>query len=174
MKSKLFDVDLDDQVSLFTAFPRLAILAGEVSSKAGDELIFHQFDLDVARWGLIATLFGHGGQLSMTQLRDHTNLLRSPSNVTQMVDGMEARGIMRRQLSPTDRRVWLVELTPEGHRLVQQVMERYSQVMEENLSHFDIDEVRTTVLVLIKWIWQCGEAAGLGHLKTPDGPFDSE
>lgn len=159
---------------MLVAFPRIAILAGEVSVKAGDELIFGHFDLDVARWGLLATLYTHHGQLSMTQLRDHTNLLRSQSNVTQIVDAFEAKGLVQRKLSPTDRRVWLVEITPKGKEFVNKVLVRYQQVMEENLNHFDIQEVRTAVLVLIKWIWQCGDAAGLGHLKFPDGPFDPE
>jgi DNA-binding MarR family transcriptional regulator len=174
MKSQLFAVDLEDPVQVLMAFPRLAILAGEVSVRAGDELIFKQFDLDVARWGILATLYQHGGQLSMTQLRDHTHLLRSPSNITQIVDAFEAHGILQRQLSPVDRRIWLVQMTDQGRAFVEKVLVRFQQVMEENLAQFDIEEVRTAILVLIKWIWQCGEAAGLGHMKTGQSPFDAE
>lgn len=39
------------------------------------------------------------------------------SNVTGIVDRLEARGLVERQASPTDRRVKLIVLTDEGSRL---------------------------------------------------------
>ena len=39
------------------------------------------------------------------------------SNVTGIVDGLEEKGLARREPSPSDRRVKLIALTPEGRRV---------------------------------------------------------
>lgn len=174
MKSKLFDVDLDDPVQTSVAFPRLLILCGEITVKAGDNLIFGHFGLDVAKWGLLATLDRSGGQLSMTHLKDKTYLMRSASNVTQMVDALEAKGYVRRVLSPTDRRVWLVELTENGHAIIGQVMQLYQEVMTGLLKEMKYEDLRQAITTILQWIWTCGEGAGLGHLKTTPSPFDDQ
>ena len=46
------------------------------------------------------------------------------SNVTGIVDRLEHRGLVERQSSPTDRRVKLLVLTPEGRRVREKVVER--------------------------------------------------
>jgi DNA-binding MarR family transcriptional regulator len=51
------------------------------------------------------------------------NFLRCDnSNVTGIVDGLEARGLAERTASPTDRRVKLIALTAEGRRLRARLM----------------------------------------------------
>ncbi|MEM9034917.1 MAG: MarR family transcriptional regulator [Actinomycetota bacterium] len=40
-----------------------------------------------------------------------------------MVDALEARGLVRRLPDPDDRRVWLVEITPEGKDVVAEIAE---------------------------------------------------
>lgn len=42
-------------------------------------------------------------------------------NVTTIVDGLEREGLIARRADPTDRRVVLIELTPEGHAHIAQV-----------------------------------------------------
>src|SRR5215475_6189289 len=46
------------------------------------------------------------------------------SNVTGLIDRLESRGFVRRQPSPEDRRVKVLELTPAGTRLRAIVLER--------------------------------------------------
>ena len=48
------------------------------------------------------------------------------SNVTGLVDRLEARGLVRRRPSPADRRVKELELTPEGTRVRASVLKRIS------------------------------------------------
>ena len=51
------------------------------------------------------------------------NFLRCDnSNVTGIVDGLEARGLAERTASPGDRRVKLIALTAEGRRLRARLM----------------------------------------------------
>jgi DNA-binding MarR family transcriptional regulator len=50
------------------------------------------------------------------------------SNVTGLVDRLEARGLVQRKPSVTDRRVKVLELTPEGARIRGQLLRRISGV----------------------------------------------
>ncbi|MEU0250093.1 MarR family transcriptional regulator [Streptomyces sp. NPDC006235] len=46
-----------------------------------------------------------------------------PSNVTGIVDRLEARGLVERQPDPTDRRVKVAAATPEGRRVARSLRE---------------------------------------------------
>ena len=52
------------------------------------------------------------------------------SNVTGIVDRLEARGLVRRRPSDRDRRVKMLEVTPAGARLREQLHERLSRPPE--------------------------------------------
>src|SRR2546427_4354704 len=56
-----------------------------------------------------------GRPLPMSRLAD--TLSCDASNVTGLVDRLESRGLVRRQASPKDRRVKVLQLTPTGMRL---------------------------------------------------------
>jgi MarR family transcriptional regulator, organic hydroperoxide resistance regulator len=58
-------------------------------------------------------------------------LFCDPSNVTGIVDRLEARGMIERRSSETDRRVKIIRLTPEGQRVRARVVERMSSPPDE-------------------------------------------
>jgi|Tabmets5t2r1_1033131.scaffolds.fasta_scaffold74794_2 MarR family transcriptional regulator, organic hydroperoxide resistance regulator len=58
-------------------------------------------------------------------------LFCDPSNVTGIVDRLEARGLIERRSLETDRRVKIIRLTPEGQRVRAEVVERMSSPPEE-------------------------------------------
>jgi DNA-binding MarR family transcriptional regulator len=68
-----------------------------------------------ARAELVWTL-RRGGAATQRELSDR--LRCSPRNVTGLVDGLEAAGLVSRRPHPTDRRASLVTLTEEGTALV--------------------------------------------------------
>lgn len=61
------------------------------------------------------------------------------SNVTGLVDRLEARGLVARQESPTDRRVRHVVLTAAGRRLRQRLLSRVGQPILD-LTRLEDDE----------------------------------
>ena len=63
-----------------------------------------------------------GGELPMSAVAER--LFCDASNVTGMVDRLEARGLLERRDSPRDRRVKLIALTDEGAVVREQVLER--------------------------------------------------
>jgi DNA-binding MarR family transcriptional regulator len=58
-------------------------------------------------------------------------LFCDPSNVTGIVDRLEARGLIERRSSETDRRVKIIRLTPEGQRVRAQVVARMASPPQE-------------------------------------------
>ncbi|SRR5881409_668584 len=69
------------------------------------------------------------------------------SNVTGLVDRLEARGLIRRQPSEEDRRVKVLDLTPAGARLRAVVLERMTRP-PESLSRLSPSEQRNLVRIL--------------------------
>lgn len=60
--------------------------------------------------------------LSMRELA--TRLRCDPSNITGLVDRLEARGLVHRQAHPQDRRIKYLVLTPAGQELRERLMAR--------------------------------------------------
>jgi DNA-binding MarR family transcriptional regulator len=81
------------------------------------------------------------------------------SNVTSIVDGLEERGLARRDPSPTDRRVKLVGLTKAGAAMRERIVERLSDPPSVLLS-LSAAELKTLRSIL-------GKAAG--RLEAPRG-----
>ncbi len=70
-------------------------------------------------------------------------LVCDASNVTGIVDRLEARGLVRREPAPTDRRVKNVVATDEGHEIIRRVRAE----MQATHSALDaLDEAERTVL----------------------------
>ncbi len=63
---------------------------------------------------VLVRLHGHEPQRQV-ELAEPT--LADPPNVTRLVDALTRRGFVGRNPDPTDRRSWLVGLTPAGRRL---------------------------------------------------------
>ena len=53
------------------------------------------------------------------------------SNVTGLVDRLEARGLVKRGEHATDRRAHLVRLTPAGRKLIESILPLYHRAAEE-------------------------------------------
>ena len=115
-------------------------------------------------WELIRTLFGQQRRrflIAASALDLHPAQagallqLRSPlpmtelaaalgcdnSNVTGLIDRLEARGLVSRQPSPLDRRVKHVVLTPAGRRLRQRMLERIGRPTR-GFERLSVDEQR--------------------------------
>ena len=69
------------------------------------------------------------------------------SNVTGLVDRLEARGLVQRRPSPADRRVKVLHLTPAGERLRAQLLKQMTGRCVP-LSRLSADEQRTLVRLL--------------------------
>jgi DNA-binding MarR family transcriptional regulator len=158
--SNPLEVSLDDFPSMVMALPALMIMAGEMAIRGGDQLIFGKFDLTVAQYSLLATL-NRFPKLSMTELKNSLFMPRSASSLTQLVDDLEKRDLVRRLPSPDDRRVTLVEITPTGQELLPRVDEQYAAVMQGVAAELQPEQLRVTVDILRKFILEVGRLMGM-------------
>jgi DNA-binding MarR family transcriptional regulator len=75
------------------------------------------FDLTFARYeALVLLTFSQRGSLPLGKMGER--LMIHPTSVTNIVDRLEAQGLVRRVDHPTDRRTTLCEITPAGRARV--------------------------------------------------------
>ena len=79
-----------------------------------------------------------GGPVPFGQLADRLACVKS--NVTQLVDRLEADGFVSRASDPTDRRSRLATITGAGRRAYEQGVETYQQVERELFGALTADE----------------------------------
>lgn len=77
---------------------------------------------------------------NLTQVAERLEV--KPSAVTVMVDRLEKAGYVARSNDPADRRVILVEVTPQGERILAQAIRKRDECLREHLSRLEPDEVR--------------------------------
>jgi DNA-binding MarR family transcriptional regulator len=112
-------------------------LRGRETQRPG-ELSFAQFHL----------LFGLAGEgeLSTTGLAARADL--SPATATQMLDGLEAMGLVERTRSAQDRRVVMCSLTDRGQVVTAEKRADWEARWKNAMSEFTIDELATATAVL--------------------------
>ena len=81
--------------------------------------IAKEFDLTLTQLDAIKNL---GEPCSQRELAEHLHF--DASNVTDIVDRLEARGLVTRTVDPSDRRIRRVVPTPEGEAIRRKLIER--------------------------------------------------
>jgi DNA-binding MarR family transcriptional regulator len=102
-----------------------AVMAAATSIMRGQQIVQAQVDealrphqLTFARYeALVLLSFTRTGALPMGKMGQR--LMIHPTSVTNIVDRLEAQGLVQRVAHATDRRTTLVEITDEGRQLVQ-------------------------------------------------------
>jgi DNA-binding MarR family transcriptional regulator len=105
----------------------------------------HNNGLSYAQYGMLFAL-EEGSALSARSLGEAAEL--SPASVTQMLDGLEAGGLVRRTRSQQDKRVVLNELTDEGRAAIAEMRARLEPKWRAALSDFSDDDLRNAAAVL--------------------------
>lgn len=81
--------------------------------------LLEEAGVSTARFGLMVALHCKGPQI-MCDLSDELGV--TPRNVTTLVDGLEEEGLVRRVPHPSDRRATVIELTPPGFAIADQML----------------------------------------------------
>jgi len=93
-------------------FQRLLSAASVVEARLEDAVA--PVGLSLAKLGVLQHLVEAGGPLPLGQLADRIACVKS--NVTQLVDRLEAEGLVRRETDRADRRIVRAVITPEGQK----------------------------------------------------------
>lgn len=120
----------------------------------------------LAAAGLTPTQFGvleailHKGPLSQRELG--RKVLTSPGNMTDLVDKLEGRGLVRRARQPFDRRAVQVELTSAGRALIEPLFAQHAGDVAAAMAGLNQEELRQLSALLR----QLGLAAEEAVLET--------
>jgi len=92
---------------------------------------FRPYDLSTSQYAILFHASPEGVPLS----KICEEMVADNSNLTRLVDRLEARGLVRRAADARDRRVTLVQLTAEGQALINELRPRHRVYVEQRMSH---------------------------------------
>ena len=101
-------------------------------------IFFAQWDLSPSQFNILNLLITQPDGLSQNELS--RSLLTHRSNVTGLVDRLEARKLIVRKDTPGDRRAYRVVLTPAGRRLVEKILPHFHEIAEQIWGEFPATE----------------------------------
>jgi DNA-binding MarR family transcriptional regulator len=114
------------------------------------ETFVRQYDLTPAQFDVIATL-GNTQGLSMGDIGEKT--LITKGTLTGVVDRLEKKGIVTREIPPENRRSVIVSLTPAGEELFKQVFPAHIADIHQHLETVEVSEMEL-MQVLLKRLQQ--------------------
>ncbi len=125
--------DLDtSSMAVVARLSRLAVLAGAEMRRT-----FERHGLDPAQFDVLATL-RRAGDLTPAELT-RASMVTSGA-ISQRLDRLEARGLLRRRPSPRDGRSTVVELTGPGRDLIDAALPDHVATMDRLLAGMGDDE----------------------------------
>lgn len=115
-----------------------------------DEAHIRQLGLTMPQFDVLATL-GNTPGMMMSQIAERT--LVTKGTLTGIVDRLETKGLVQRRVPPDNRRCFIVELTPAGQQLFEEIFPKHIDYLKKRLSpltHEDLQEIRTALRKLRK------------------------
>jgi DNA-binding MarR family transcriptional regulator len=94
-----------------------------------------RFGITLARFDYMAQLYRHRDGLKMRDLSRY--LMVTGGNVTSLTDDLERDGLVVREGSPTDRRAWIVRLTPHGRTSFESMAREHEEWIVELFTGLD-------------------------------------
>jgi DNA-binding MarR family transcriptional regulator len=94
-----------------------------------------RFDTSLPRFDYLAQLYRATGGMRMKDLSSH--LMVTGANVTAITDELERDGLVTRSSSPTDRRSWILNMTPQGREQFEVMAKEHEQWVLELFSCLD-------------------------------------
>jgi DNA-binding MarR family transcriptional regulator len=117
-----------------------ALLHAAYAVEAEVEAKLSAIGLSAAKLAALRALSEAGESLPLTQLADRLSCVKS--NITQLVDRLEADGFVARQAAPRDRRTRLAALTPAGRKAVKDGTRLFEAVERDVFSRLSREESR--------------------------------
>jgi DNA-binding MarR family transcriptional regulator len=99
-----------------------------------------RFDISLARFDYMAQLYRYKDGLKMRELSRY--LMVTGGNVTGLTDDLAHEGMVVRESSPSDRRAWIVRLTPKGRRHFETMAQEHEDWILELFAGLDAKTVQ--------------------------------
>jgi MarR family transcriptional regulator, 2-MHQ and catechol-resistance regulon repressor len=126
-----------EEIDALNAYIKLMRAAESVTTRVHLDIVGY---LTVSQFGALEVLLHHG---SLCQRELAGKLLRSPGNVTMVVDNLEHRGLVQRERDPADRRFITVHLTVKGRTLIRGLFPKVVEAVTREFAQLSPDEQHT-------------------------------
>lgn len=116
------------------------------------QAIGRQISADIAEHGLTITEFGilealhHKGPLLLGEIQK--KVLVTSGGITYLVDRLVAKGLVRREDCPSDRRARFAVLTPAGTRLIARIFPAHAERIREVVGGLSAREQEEAIALL--------------------------
>lgn len=134
----------EDKIAL-TTFIKLMRATESVSAAVHREL--QTAGLTVSQFGILEALY-HLGPMVQKELA--VKILKSPGNITMVLNNLEKRGLIVREKSAFDRRASVITATDEGLRLVDALFPAHAKRIVEAMARLSLQEQETLGRLLKK------------------------
>jgi MarR family transcriptional regulator, 2-MHQ and catechol-resistance regulon repressor len=108
-----------------------SVIARSHRHLSGPKLSFSQF-------AVLEALY-HIGSLCQKDIA--AKVLKSPRNITMVVDNLEKRGLVKRERNSGDRRFLDVSLTEEGRKLFEDIFPRHIEALKQEMEVLTPEEL---------------------------------
>ena len=106
----------------------------------------------------------HKGPLTITEIQG--KVLLASGSMTAAVDRLEKKGLITRGSAASDRRAKVLDLTPEGRRVVETAFRRHTAELESVMAVLNVNEKRQLYALLKKLgLFAAGARAKTGQKK---------
>ncbi|HEY9697254.1 MAG TPA: MarR family transcriptional regulator [Trichocoleus sp.] len=112
------------------------------------EAHIRDLELTPSQFDVIATL-GNTAGMTMGEIADKT--LVTKGTLTGIIDRLEAKGLVRREVPEGDRRCFTILLTPEGEDLFRQVFPVHIAYLKERFDRLEPAELELLRILLQKF-----------------------
>lgn len=106
---------------------------------AYDEEHIRQLGLTVPQFDVICTL-GNTSGLMMGQIAEKT--LVTKGTLTGIIDRLESKGLVRREVPPENRRCFIVVLTARGQQMFEEIFPAHIAYLKQRLSALTSEEMQ--------------------------------
>ena len=111
-------------------------------------------DMCLSDFAILEALL-HKGPQAVSDLGRRIDL--TSGSMTTAIDRLETRRLVTRADHPTDRRAWVIHLTPDGEALITKVFDGHQSAMEQAMRGLSRSE-RATLTDLLKRLGTTAEA----------------
>jgi DNA-binding MarR family transcriptional regulator len=101
----------------------------------------HGEELTPEQWALLIRLWERDEQ-TQSELSEAT--FRDPPTISRILDGMEARGLLKRTVHPSDARARILRLTPAGRALRKKLVPVVQRIVERLVAGIPEADLVTT------------------------------
>lgn len=123
--------------------------ASKTRKKAGE--FFRKHGLTDVQYNVLSLLKHQtGDQGGLTQVDLSKMMLVNRANITTLIDRMEKAELVARKRVPEDRRYNIIELTPHGWKMLEDVSSTYHEKVSDIMGALDADELDQLMIILRK------------------------